>query len=163
MIAERMRPFSRVVAGEGGQGEIRLTFLPEEAEIRTALRDWRARLRPLRLGFDLEGRAEIVLAEVLNNIAEHGHHADIGAPVELLCRGGADGLHFVVTDHGRPPPPDMLRAEGKAARCPDSGDIAALPEGGFGWFLIRELTCDLSLHNGEGGNRLCFRVPREMG
>jgi serine/threonine-protein kinase RsbW len=34
-----------------------------------------------------------------------------------------------------------------------------LPEGGFGWFLIRELTKDLQYVRHEDQNRLTFSIP----
>ncbi len=34
-----------------------------------------------------------------------------------------------------------------------------LPEGGFGWALIRDLTSDLLHHRVEGMNQLEFQVP----
>ena len=36
-----------------------------------------------------------------------------------------------------------------------------LPEGGFGWFLIRTLTLDLEYERDGGFNKLRFVVPAE--
>ena len=53
---------------------------------------------------------------------------------------------------GRPP----------AGRLPDGADCALvdLPEGGFGWHLIRTLTRDLAYVRSGGCNRLSFLLPR---
>jgi serine/threonine-protein kinase RsbW len=102
---------------------------------------------------DGRGTAEIVLAEALNNIVEHAyaHHAgDIEIslhlrPNELICR---------ITDTGQPMPDDQL-PEGKLAGFTPDGE---LPEGGFGWFLIRSLSQDLHYRREGGRNLLSFRL-----
>ncbi len=102
---------------------------------------------------DGRGTAEIVLAEALNNIVEHAyarHPGDIEitlqlCPNELICR---------ITDTGLPMPNAQL-PEGKLARLAPSDD---LPEGGFGWFLIRTLSRDLRYHREDGRNQLSFRL-----
>lgn len=102
---------------------------------------------------DGRGTAEIVLAEALNNIVEHAyaHHAgDIEIslhlrPNELICR---------IIDTGQPMPDDQL-PEGKLAGFTPDGE---LPEGGFGWFLIRSLSQDLHYRREGGRNLLSFRL-----
>jgi serine/threonine-protein kinase RsbW len=37
-------------------------------------------------------------------------------------------------------------------------DLADLPEGGFGWYLIRSLTEELSYRRSNGINRLSFQL-----
>ncbi len=95
-----------------------------------------------------------MLAEVLNNVAEHaygragwaGGGGGVGRPGGVRCR---------VTDRGHPmpggePPEGLL----PAVQPHD------LPEGGFGWFLIRELSRDLRYARIGGENVLSFVVPQ---
>ena len=98
---------------------------------------------------------EIVLAEVLNNIVEHGYQGTAG-PVELRVWADSAGLTFVVIDAGAPLPGGQPPA--RDARClPDDPD--ALPESGFGWHLIHSLTEGLEYETQLGSNRLRGRVP----
>lgn len=95
--------------------------------------------------------AQIVLAEVLNNIVEHAY-AGQGGRIDLTLSTGADGLRCVVTDCGEPMPSGRL----PKGRSPRPGD---LPQGGFGWFLIRSLARDLRYSREGGRNELSFRLP----
>lgn len=98
------------------------------------------------------GTVEIVLAEVLNNIVEHAY-ADGPGAIEVTLRRAPDGLQCQVIDHGVRMPGDRL-PEGTLP--PITGDD--LPEGGFGWHLIRALSKDLSYSRSAGRNRLTFRL-----
>ncbi|MDP1578473.1 MAG: ATP-binding protein, partial [Cypionkella sp.] len=64
---------------------------------------------------------------------------------ELLC---------MISDTGAPMPGGQLPA-GVLAPL---GDFADLPEGGFGWHLIRSLSKDLSYRREGGRNLLSFRL-----
>lgn len=106
---------------------------------------------------DLAGRAELVLAELLNNVQRHGGEAGAGGgakPVrivlQLSLRG--DGLVAVLIDDGCAIPPGCLSA-------PAPPDPDALPEGGFGWSLIHILATDLQYWREMPCNILSFRVP----
>ena len=105
---------------------------------------------------DLAGRAELVLAELLNNVQRHGGEADTGGarPVrivlQLSLRG--DGLVAVLIDDGCAIPPPCLTAPA----LPDPDD---LPESGFGWSLIHILATDLQYWREMPCNILSFRVP----
>lgn len=102
---------------------------------------------------DGRGTAEIVLAEALNNIVEHAYARHPGEieislqlrPNELVCRIADTGL----------PMPDAKLPEGTLAPISSLDD---LPEGGFGWYLIRTLSHDLHYHREDGRNLLCFRL-----
>ena len=104
---------------------------------------------------------EIVLAEVLNNIVEHAfpapqeHHAAARIiTLDLHAHGAA--LHCTIRDEGAAMPALCL----PPGHCPDLGTAPEnLPEGGFGWFLIRSLTCDLRYVREPGCNRLSFAIP----
>lgn len=96
--------------------------------------------------------AELVLAEVLNNIAEHAYCADAPGWIGLALRLQPGGVEVCVCDRGIPMPQN---------RPPEIAlpDPAGLPEGGFGWFLIHELSQELVYRHEGGLNRLTFRLP----
>lgn len=100
----------------------------------------------------VRAEAELVLAEVMNNIAEHAY-GGLSGPVALRLKRCAEGIFCLISDQGRAMPGDAL-PEG---RRPDLGVARAdLPEGGFGWHLIRMLTSRLSYGRKAGRNRLGF-------
>lgn len=101
-----------------------------------------------------QANAELLLAEVLNNIGEHAYAGGSG-PIRLwLAQVGGD-LTIRVEDEGGPMPAGSPPAGGP----PDPLD---LPEGGFGWFLIRQLSADLHYERQGGQNRLTLRLAAEQ-
>lgn len=101
---------------------------------------------------DLCERAVIVLAEVLNNIVEHAYASGAGEiTVEVSLRSG--GVHCLVRDSGLAMPDLRLPAGIPAPLNPES-----MPEGGFGWFLIRNLAQELHYLRRAGINELQFLV-----
>jgi serine/threonine-protein kinase RsbW len=125
-------------------------------EVRRAL----GRLRPALARLSPPGEdpelAEIVLAEVLNNIVEHAGGPRGGARVAVALWPAAAGILCRVRDDGRPLPGHDLPAA--APPVP-----ASLPEGGFGWVLIRGLTRDLAYRRRRGRNELVFTIPVTAG
>lgn len=135
----------------GGCRATRLKFRSDPASVRRALRgviDTLAR-QPCAAG--ARDRVELVLAEVLNNIVEHAYAGWPEGLIELALEWENGALRCVVTDNGRPMPAEGL-PEG---RLPHHGD---LPEGGFGWYLIRSLTTGLSYARVADANRLSFTM-----
>ena len=107
---------------------------------------------------DARGSAEVVLAEILNNVAEHAYAEGTG-PVAVTLTPVADGVACVIVDQGGAMP-------GFGLPRGDQPDLAALPledlpEGGFGWHLIHSLTRDLSYHRTGNCNRLTFLLPHD--
>jgi serine/threonine-protein kinase RsbW len=83
-----------------------------------------------------QGSLQIVLSEALNNIIEHGYCGDPLGAVALRV-GVCDGAVIIETwDWG------LSYPEGDIPQG-ISPDPAALPEGGFGWFLIKSLTREI--------------------
>ena len=68
------------------------------------------------------------------------------------------GLHCTVSDTGAPMP-GLCLPEGQFQPLKD---LADLPEGGFGWFLIRSLTEGLAYQRSKGLNRLSFQLPAKQ-
>ena len=119
---------------------------------------------------DVIAKVELALAEVLNNICEHGSQHDalrlggrVHAPLIHLCVARhTGGIACAITDDGRPLPPACLDPQTLPYILPDPPDedaIDMLPEGGFGWFLIQDLTASLSYFREGRRNFLAFIVP----
>lgn len=144
---------------------IRLSLRAEPVAVRAAL----DRLRADLLGAGIAGEdvavAELVLAEVLNNVVEHAFSDLDGGRIELTVAPGETGLSCEVRDNGRPmpggaPPGGTPPAAGRPAR---DEMLEALPEGGFGWFLIRSLAREIAYARKDGGNLLGLRIPLGAG
>lgn len=133
--------------------EARLLFAAEPFAVRAAVEGVMGFLRPRNLCEDARSRVEIVLAEVLNNVCEHAC-LDCPGRVELRLRSEADHLAFVVIDDGAPMPGRRL----PAGESDPANFVALVPEGGFGWFLIRSEAEALAYRRDRGRNRLSFRL-----
>ena len=160
MQAERV---SRAPAAQddGAATLLRLTVPGEPLGVRGALARVTAVLAPLSLTEGCRDSVELVLAEVLNNVVEHAYAKATG-PIELELRlAGGDGppaLDCTVMDRGQPMPEGTPPPGGPVIL---DVPLADLPEGGFGWYLIRSLTQDLHYARETGRNRLSFRIALE--
>ncbi|MCX7286782.1 MAG: ATP-binding protein [Rhodobacterales bacterium] len=138
-----------------------LGFPADPAEVRQALTGLLAAPAVSTLVDSDRGTVELVLAEVLNNIVEHAYAGGTG-PVEVDLWATASGLNFQVADAGNPMPEGTL-PDGHLPDFLRSGDgptvLSDLPEGGFGWHLIRSLTRDLTYARQGGRNLLSFAIP----
>jgi serine/threonine-protein kinase RsbW len=105
---------------------------------------------------DDRGTAELVLAEVLNNIVKYAYPGTPG-PIELWLGHDAAGLACRIVDQGLGMP-DGNPPVGSLPGGID-GPVDGLPEGGFGWYLIRTLASDLHYQRQDGQNRLSFTLP----
>jgi serine/threonine-protein kinase RsbW len=156
------KPFTDLsaVAPDAPMGDAPSWHIPADPlSVRNGLQAMLA-ARPLRdLCEDDRGDAELVLAEVLNNIVEHAYRDAPGHMTVFLRREvcaveaglPAGVLQVCVTDRGLPMP----------GLAPPAGQLGAtedLPEGGFGWFLIRLLTGGLTYHRAGQENRLTFHL-----
>ena len=128
----------------------RLTFSADPLVVRRGMARIAASLPMAALAPDHRARAEIALAEVLNNIAEHAYAKGPGK-IAVRLRVTASGLDCRFSDHGREMPGGDL-PQGQLPR-------EEYPEGGFGWYLIRSLTQGLDYRRVNGRNRLRFLIP----
>lgn len=80
---------------------------------------------------------EIATAEALNNIVEHAHRGCTRQDIHITATLGRDRLCVCIRDHGQALPGERVPT---GPRPDPSAPRNALPEGGFGWFLIRDLT-----------------------
>lgn len=135
--------------------------------VRATLNDIRQRFGG-EISADTLGRLELVLAEVMNNIAEHAAlpdgDAEEGADsdtvtqtlpsIHLSIVRHDTGLACAISDNGVSLPEDCILPRGLPVM-----DLTDLPEGGFGWYLIQDLTQALCYYREEHRNFLAFSVP----
>lgn len=130
--------------------------------VRAALALIMDRLRMLDLSEDARGIVELVLAETLNNIAEHAF-ADLPQPgfISVLCADREAGLYLRITDFGTAMPDLALpvRTPPKTRDDLKTAAVNSLPEGSFGWALIHELTCDVAYQRCGPMNALSLIIP----
>lgn len=101
------------------------------------------------------GKAEIVLAEIMNNIVEHALPGVPDGQISLNCRAVPGGWAFAICDNGREMPGGVI----PGPRLPDIGtSLQDLPEGGFGWALVHMLSTDIAYERIAGQNCLSFRL-----
>ena len=110
------------------------------------------------LALDIEeiSTVELVLAEALNNIAEHAYPiATPDSPITIAVRHQSDGLHVSVCDRGKAMPDGQIPI-GMAQDV--DVDLLDMPEGGFGWFLIKDLAKDVRYRREGDQNQLDLRL-----
>lgn len=142
-------------ARDSRPARLTLVFPADAQAVRRALKQARDFLRASMADPEGAGVVELVLAEILNNIAEHGSTRERRAVIELGLSVCGERVDAVVNDDGLPLP------GGKAPLgfLPETeGGIDSLPEGGFGWFIIRELTSSLIYRRRGGRNAIRFSV-----
>ncbi|WP_050526950.1 ATP-binding protein [Pseudorhodobacter aquimaris] len=103
---------------------------------------------------DARGTAEIVLAEVFNNVVEHAYATRQGR-IKVCLKNHPDGVLVTVIDSGSPFPQQQL----PQGLLPEINAWDDLPEGGFGWYLIRSQVRHLSYQREGKHNRLTFCLP----
>ena len=158
MQAERMETVSarpaEAVAG------FTLRVLARNRSIREGLAEIRARLARLNFIEEELTTVEVVLAEVMNNIAEHAYAWRRDGEMVLGLRMTADGLLISVTDEGLPMPDAELPF---GERLDPTVPVDDMPEGGFGWLIIRQLARDVTYLRQQGVNQLSFRIAVGQG
>lgn len=128
----------------------------DEMAVRTALERFLSALQPLDLSVEEAGTVELVLAEVLNNVVEHAYPDPACAGhITIACAHHQDGLHLQVTDEGEAMP-DGVEPLGKSVSL--DVEFNDLPEGGFGWFLIKDLAKDVLYQRIGSENQLTMRL-----
>ncbi len=140
---------------DDGTFELRILYPNHLFAVRQALAAVMDGLSGIGLGPDGLATTELVLAEVLNNVAEHAYADDPFGLVELHVRRLPDRLRCRVIDAGKPMPGGLVPA---GEPLPVPGPVDALPEGGFGWFLIHTLATNLVYARRGGRNDLSFEI-----
>ena len=143
------------LAPKAGIGVISAAFPGTPEGVRCALGAVRAALTERDAGSEEAFSAELVVAEALNNVVEHALAGDCEPVFHLALDLSVQGVLVEIRDRGKAMPDG----------CPPLGELpgasrnlAEFPEGGYGWFLIRELARDLDYQRIAGENRLSFRI-----
>lgn len=89
-----------------------------------------------RLNAEQAGLVALICAEALNNIVEHAQAGKTGGWITVSI-DPAPPCRVTIRDDGTPMP-GGIPPKGRAVEPGQSHD--SVPEGGFGWFLIRSLT-----------------------
>ncbi len=105
----------------------------------------------------LNTSAQIVLAEVLNNVVEHAYLYAEGHPIDVSIWIREDGLWCEVVDEGHVMP-DGTPPAGIMPNI-DASAPGTLPEGGFGWAMVRRMTRDIEYARQNNRNHLGFLIP----
>jgi serine/threonine-protein kinase RsbW len=122
-----------------------------EAAVRAALAESRDKLAAMGISLDMLGAIELVLAEALNNVAEHAYAQMEAGALSIRVQRQDQALHIHLRDNGHPLPDGKL----PDGHLPESnGPRDSLPEGGFGWFLIRNMTEFIEYHREGDQNHL---------
>jgi serine/threonine-protein kinase RsbW len=143
--------------GTHRSGQLHLAFLASPVSVRDCLARMLAEPPLSHLSDEGRGTAELVLAEVLNNVVEHAY-ADQPGPVAVTLRQDCRGVSCLIVDEGAAMPGGTLPKGNLPDTYPPRFDD--LPEGGFGWHLIRSLTQDLRYQRRDGCNKLAFTLPK---
>ena len=97
------------------------------------------------------GNVEIAFTEAVNNIVEHAYDGCTRHKIAVRARLSRTELELRLVDNGRPLP------GGHVPRRPDldlDRPRDALPEGGFGWTMIQQLTGHIRYQRRSGRNVL---------
>lgn len=134
---------------------LRWQFTPSEQEVRRVLGCVRDDICAAGIDEGAIITLEIVLAEVLNNIVEHACAAHAAPSCMISYAPIGSALRITVRDNGTPMPNLELPAGKEQAIDVPRDD---LPEGGFGWNIIRTLTQNLRYQRTSDENILCFDI-----
>lgn len=143
--------------GAKGTDQLQIRFPGTAEAVRQALADLMQKPLLTECSPSMAVNAEIVLAEVMNNIVEHAYAVTTGE-ICLTLRRSPAGIACQLTDCGAP----MPGLTPPAGKFQELGNLDDLPEGGFGWFLIRSLVEGLSYRRENGENHLSFLLYEEQ-
>lgn len=127
--------------------------------VRRALGDIMRSVQEAGTDIDLVHTAEMVIAEALNNVVEHAYADRDDGWIKIEVSGTPNSVLVRIFDEGNEMPNGTLPSGD--AQDLDVG-LDDLPEGGFGWNMIRMLTQDLRYTRIDGQNRLSFSLETEL-
>ena len=105
----------------------------------------------------MTGNVELAAAEALNNIVEHAYCNRETGEIKLVAHIDTSSLYLTIVDAGVPMPdaqPPLPRGG------PLPSEISELPEGGFGWTIIRQLCEDVHYQRLCHQNHVFMRFTR---
>ncbi|NOX39384.1 MAG: ATP-binding protein [Alphaproteobacteria bacterium] len=141
-------------------GSLHLQFPATDDDVSQAMAILRQSLQQMELAIEDIEKAELTLAEALNNVVEHAVYPDRNSQIFLRVEREQDTLICLIRDKGRPLP-GAKPPVGK----PVDPNVARnmLPEGGFGWIMIQHLTKSLKYRRIKGENHLELVMPLANG
>ncbi len=95
---------------------------------------------------------ELAVAEAVNNVVRHAYQGQSGHPIELLFTLEDGRFTIEVSDTGTPMP-----KRPSPVFDFDPTDVAHLPEGGMGLFLIHSVMDEVEYRSHGGRNSLAMR------
>ncbi len=133
------------------------SFTATHMDTRSGISSIVAQLRSLGVPGARADEVQIALTEAVNNVVEHAYESAPPGDVRIRAELYPERLWINIQDAGAPFPRGKL-PEGKPADV--NVPAECLPEGGFGWFLIRELASQVQYERSEGNNNLslCFEI-----
>ncbi|MDG1182108.1 MAG: ATP-binding protein [Tateyamaria sp.] len=75
--------------------------------------------------------------------------------IKIICKHALDGLHLTVMDNGRSMPNGQTPV---GSTIDIDMDLQDIPEGGFGWLLIKGLAKEVHYQRRSRQNMLQFRL-----
>lgn len=94
-------------------------------------------------------RVELALVEAVNNVVRHAYRGQAGHCVEVVFTAEEGRISLEVADEGAPMPPRPTPVFDF-----DPADLANIPEGGMGLFLIHSVMDTVEYHSRDGRNAL---------
>lgn len=134
--------------------KFKVSFLATELEARRVISLTSGWLRTGKIPRHRADEIEIALAEAINNVVEHAYAGHEPGMIRIRCNLRTAHLDISICDSGAPLRHNQL-PQGLAADV--SVPRADMPEGGFGWFLIRELASDIHYERQDTENHLSLR------
>jgi len=119
-----------------------LNLTATELQVRDALQSVKQYTTAWDLSEDACSSVEIVLAEALNNVVEHAYAGIPDGIITIDCDFDGEEMSIVISDQGHPVPEAVFMSQHSRLHAVDTTE---LPEGGFGWGLIHELTHKLKV------------------
>ncbi|WP_293575406.1 ATP-binding protein [Phaeobacter sp.] len=130
------------------------SFTATELDARSGIQTVLDRLRAMGVPEARADEVQIALTEAVNNVVEHAYAGMAVGDVNIDCSLDTDHLWVSIGDSGVPFKNNELPSGARQDLTVATED---LPEGGFGWLLIRELTSDVQYERSDSGNNLALR------
>ncbi|MBV0913342.1 ATP-binding protein [Anianabacter salinae] len=136
----------------------RCVFPATALSVRRVLENLMRDMRLAGFGADTCAELELLLAELMNNVVEHGRPRAAPGILDVKLTASRRGVAVEVRDDGRPLPPHLL-----CAPVLPAGDAAGAAEGGYGWPLIHMLGEGLRHDRQAGWNVTALRLRSGVG
>jgi anti-sigma regulatory factor (Ser/Thr protein kinase) len=131
---------------------IRLTIDSNLAEVRQVRRALSALVDEGPLSPEEWYQVKVCIAEAVNNAIIHAYDRQGGHPVEVEVERLADRVVCRIADFGKAMPEGVLRQKPQLDYCPK--DVAGLPEGGMGLYIMHQVMDRVEYASADGRNVL---------